>query len=63
MLINDFQRKQLKFQKCSDILSNVAKPAKTKVLKGFSPIPGVRSYTCSICLPQHSSDVHASMSG
>ncbi len=39
MLINDFQRKQLKFQKCSDILSNVAKPAKTKVLKGFRRFP------------------------
>lgn len=39
MLINDFQRKQLKFQKCSDILSNVAKLAKTKVLKGFRRFP------------------------
>ena len=42
------------------ILTPVTKPLKTRSYK-VSPIPGVRSYTYSICLPRHSSDVHASM--
>ena len=38
-------------------LPNPKKQGLTRV----SPISGVRSYTYCICLPRHSSDVHASM--
>ena len=37
------------------------KTPKNKVVQGVPPISGVRLYTYSICLPRHSSDVHASM--
>ena len=43
------------------ILTPVTKIPKNQGLTRVSPIPGVRSYTYSICLPRHSSDVHASM--
>ena len=43
------------------ILSPVTKTPKNQGLTRVSPISGVRSYTYSICLPRHSSDVHASM--